>query len=115
MNFMSATPCPVCRGKRLRPESLAVKIGGLSIADFTALPLNRALSAAINLTFNEREALIAERIRREIAERLEFLCRVGLCLPFVGSQRGDALWRRRPAYSTRHPNRLTPPRGALCA
>ena len=78
MNYMSATPCPVCRGKRLRPESLAVKIGGLSIADFTALPLNRALSAAINLKFTAREALIAERIRREIVERLEFLCAVGL-------------------------------------
>ena len=78
MSFMSATPCAVCRGKRLRPESLAVKIGGLSIADFTALPLNRALSAAINLQFTEREALVAERIRREIAERLEFLCAVGL-------------------------------------
>ncbi len=78
MNYMSATPCPVCRGKRLRPESLAVKIGGMSIADFTALPLNRALSAAIGLTFTAREALIAERIRREIAERLEFLCAVGL-------------------------------------
>ncbi len=78
MNFMSATPCPVCRGKRLRPESLAVKIGGLSIADFTALPLNRALSAAINLTFTSREALVAERIRREVVERLEFLCAVGL-------------------------------------
>ncbi|HEY1896979.1 MAG TPA: excinuclease ABC subunit A, partial [Terracidiphilus sp.] len=63
MNFMSATPCPVCRGKRLRPESLAVKVGGLSIADFTSLPLNRALSAAINLKFNAREALVAERIR----------------------------------------------------
>jgi excinuclease ABC subunit A len=78
MNFMSATPCPVCRGKRLRPESLAVKIGGLSIADFTALPLNRALSAAINLNFTAREALVAERIRREVVERLEFLCAVGL-------------------------------------
>ena len=78
MSFMSATPCPVCRGKRLRPESLAVKIGGLSIADFTALPLNKALSAAINLQFTAREALIADRIRREIAERLEFLCAVGL-------------------------------------
>ena len=78
MNFMSATPCPVCRGKRLRPESLAVKIGGLSIADFTALPLNRALSAAYELTFTAREALIADRIRREIIERLEFLCAVGL-------------------------------------
>ena len=78
MSYMSAIPCPVCRGKRLRPESLAVKVGSLSIADFTALPLNRALSAAINLQFTEREALIAERIRREIAERLEFLCAVGL-------------------------------------
>src|SRR5580658_355977 len=78
MTFMSATPCPVCRGRRLRPESLAVKIGGLSIADFTALPLNRALSAAINLSFTTREALVADRIRREIVERLEFLCAVGL-------------------------------------
>ncbi len=78
MNYMSATPCPVCRGKRLRPESLAVKVGGLSIADFTALPLNRALSAAINFEFSEREALVAERIRREVTERLEFLCAVGL-------------------------------------
>ncbi len=78
MAYMSATPCPVCRGKRLRPESLAVRIGGLSIADFTALPLNRALSAAINLSFTARESLIAERLRREIAERLEFLCAVGL-------------------------------------
>jgi excinuclease ABC subunit A len=78
MNFMSATPCPVCRGKRLRPESLAVKINSLSIADFTALSLNRALSAAYELTFTAREALLADRIRREIIERLEFLCAVGL-------------------------------------
>jgi excinuclease ABC subunit A len=78
MNFMSATPCPSCRGKRLRPESLAVKIGGLSIADFTALPLKKALSAAMNLKFSEREALIAERIRREVVERIDFLITVGL-------------------------------------
>jgi excinuclease ABC subunit A len=78
MSFMSATPCPACRGKRLRPESLAVKINGMSIADFTALPLNRALSAAYELNFTAREALIADRIRREIIERLEFLCAVGL-------------------------------------
>ena len=78
MNFMSATPCPACRGKRLRPESLAVKINGMSIADFTSLPLNRALQAAYALTFTEREALLADRIRREVEERLEFLCAVGL-------------------------------------
>jgi excinuclease ABC subunit A len=78
MGYMTATPCPVCRGKRLRPESLAVKIGGLSIADFTALSLNKALAAATQLKFTAREALVAERIRREVAERLEFLCAVGL-------------------------------------
>src|SRR6201993_3680107 len=64
MSFMSATPCPACRGKRLRPESLAVKINGLSIADFTELPLNKALSAAINLNFTGGGALIAGGVRR---------------------------------------------------
>jgi excinuclease ABC subunit A len=78
MNFMSATPCPACRGKRLRPESLAVKINGMSIADFTSLSLHRALQAAYELSFTAREALLADRIRREIIERLEFLCAVGL-------------------------------------
>ena len=78
MTFMSATPCPACRGKRLRPESLAVKINGLSIADFTSLPLNRALQAAYEMKFTDREALLADRIQREVEERLEFLCAVGL-------------------------------------
>jgi excinuclease ABC subunit A len=78
MNFMSATPCPTCRGKRLRPESLAVKINGMSIAEFTSLPLNRALLAAYEFKFTDREALLADRIRREVEERLEFLCAVGL-------------------------------------
>ncbi len=78
LNYMSASTCPVCKGKRLRPESLAVKIGGLSIADFTALSLRRAVEAARNLQFSQREALIAERLRREVVERLEFLNAVGL-------------------------------------
>jgi excinuclease ABC subunit A len=78
MNFMSASICPACRGKRLRPESLAVKVGGLSISDFTALSLNRSLTAARGLTFTAREALVAERIRKEVVERLEFLAGVGL-------------------------------------
>ncbi|MGB0124193.1 MAG: excinuclease ABC subunit UvrA [Silvibacterium sp.] len=78
MNYMSASTCPACKGRRLRPESLAVKIGSLSIADFTALPLNRALTAARAIQFSAREALIAERLRREIVERLEFLTAVGL-------------------------------------
>ena len=78
MNYMSASVCPACKGKRLRPESLAVKVGGLSIADFTALPLGRALDAARAIQFSAREALIAERLRREVVERLEFLTAVGL-------------------------------------
>ena len=78
MAYMSATPCPACRGKRLRPESLAVKVGELSISDFTALPLNKALSAMLNLRFSKRETVIADRIRHEIEQRLEFLCAVGL-------------------------------------
>jgi excinuclease ABC subunit A len=78
MNYMSASVCPVCKGKRLRPESLAVKVGGLSIADFTALPLGRALEAGRAIPFSAREAMIAERLRREIVERLEFLTAVGL-------------------------------------
>jgi excinuclease ABC subunit A len=78
MNYMSASVCPACKGKRLRPESLAVKVGGRSIADFTALPLGRALDAARAIPFSAREALIAERLRREVVERLEFLTAVGL-------------------------------------
>jgi excinuclease ABC subunit A len=78
LGYMSATICPVCQGKRLRPASLAVKVNDLSIADFTALPLGRALHAARALSFSAREALIADRLRREIIERLEFLNAVGL-------------------------------------
>ena len=78
LNYMSASMCPVCKGKRLRPESLAVKVSGLSIADFTALPLRRAVNVARDLQFTQREALIAERLRREVVERLEFLNAVGL-------------------------------------
>ncbi|HEY0797111.1 MAG TPA: excinuclease ABC subunit A, partial [Acidisarcina sp.] len=78
MNFMSASICPACKGRRLRPESLAVKVGNLSISDFTALPLRRALDRAREIVFTDREALIAERLRREIVERLEFLNEVGL-------------------------------------
>jgi excinuclease ABC subunit A len=78
LNYMSATICPACQGNRLRPESLAVKVGTLSIADFTELPLRRALDAARGFEFSRREALIAERLRREVVERLEFLNSVGL-------------------------------------
>ncbi len=78
MQYMSASECPACRGRRLRPESLAVRIDGMSIAEFTELPMGRALERAQRITFTAREALIAERLRREIVERLQFLNAVGL-------------------------------------
>jgi len=78
LDHMSATQCPACEGKRLRPESLAVKVSGLSIADFTALPVSRAVEAAGKIKLNEREEKIAGRILREVSERLGFLNAVGL-------------------------------------
>src|SRR5439155_5447336 len=64
--------------KRLRPESLAVKVNGLSIADFTALPVARSLGTAAKTQLAERERLIAGRVLHEISERLQFLNAVGL-------------------------------------
>jgi excinuclease ABC subunit A len=76
--YMSAVPCPKCEGKRLRRESLAVTVSGLSIADFTALPVTGALEVAGKIRLSPREELLARRILDEISERLEFLRAVGL-------------------------------------
>jgi excinuclease ABC subunit A len=103
MQYMSATECPRCHGRRLRPESLAVTLPladaalhppstrdetepieaadarrDASIADFTALSLERALTGARSMHFSGRDRLIADRLQREIIERLEFLNAVGL-------------------------------------
>src|SRR3954466_15951538 len=78
MNYMSGTECPKCHGKRLRPESLAVKVNGVSIADFTALSVGRAIEAAKKIKLNDRETQVAGRVLKEICERLEFLNAVGL-------------------------------------
>ncbi|HUR36397.1 MAG TPA: excinuclease ABC subunit UvrA [Terriglobales bacterium] len=78
LDYMTGTTCPACHGKRLRPESLGVKINGISIADFTMLALNRALDAAKKIQLTPRELQLAGRILKEICERLEFLLAVGL-------------------------------------
>src|SRR5215467_2346134 len=78
MDHMSATECPVCHGKRLRPESLAVKVSGMSIADFTAMPASKALEVAQGIKLAGREAAIAGRVMHEVVERLQFLNAVGL-------------------------------------
>ena len=78
LDYMSATDCPACEGKRLRPESLAVKVNSMSIADFTGLSIARSLEAARKIKLTGREELIAGRVVHEIIERLEFLNAVGL-------------------------------------
>ena len=78
LDFMSATECPSCHGQRLRPESLAVKVNGMSIAEFTALPIARALETARKIKLAGREQAIAGRLVHEITERLQFLYDVGL-------------------------------------
>jgi excinuclease ABC subunit A len=76
--FMVTKPCSACAGKRLRPESLAIKISDLSIADLTALPVDGSLKIMQTIRLNERELKIAGRILNEIVERLQFLEAVGL-------------------------------------
>ncbi len=78
LDFMSATECPACHGMRLRPESLAVKVNGMSIADFTGLSVARSLEVARKIQLKGREELIAGRLMHEIVERLQFLHAVGL-------------------------------------
>jgi excinuclease ABC subunit A len=76
--YMSAVPCHKCQGRRLRAESLAVKIANLSIADFTDLPISRAKEVIGQIKLTPREEILARRILTEIAGRLEFLLAVGL-------------------------------------
>jgi len=78
MDYMSPVECPDCRGKRLRPSSLAVRVKGLSIAELTGLPVARALPLVKSWKLEDRERLIAGRIVEEIRNRLEFLQSVGL-------------------------------------
>ena len=75
---MSEIPCPDCGGKRLKKEALAVTVGGLSIMDFTALPISDELVFINSLTLDGQKKIIAEQILKEISARLNFLCSVGL-------------------------------------
>ena len=75
---MSPIPCQACHGKRLKPEALAVTVGGINIADFSDLSVTRALEFINGLQLTERENMIASRILKEIRERLGFLQSVGL-------------------------------------
>ncbi|QIB26911.1 excinuclease ABC subunit UvrA [Caloranaerobacter azorensis] len=77
-SYMSINPCPHCNGARLRPESLAVTVGGLNIAEVTELSVRQALEFFDKLELDERQKYIANQILKEIKERLRFLVDVGL-------------------------------------
>lgn len=78
--FMSSTPCPACKGFRLKPEALAVKVGMKHIGEITSMSIRNADQwfRDVDGTFNDKQREIAARILKEIRERLEFLNDVGL-------------------------------------
>ena len=76
--YMRPQPCPSCNGKRLKPESLAVKIGGKSIAEIIGMVPEELIDFINNLQLTERETYIAHQLLKEIKARLQFLIDVGL-------------------------------------
>src|SRR5213596_459682 len=76
--YMSFRPCPTCKGARLKPEVLAVTVGGKNIHEFTEMSVTRALEFLDSLKLTETEKLIGARIVKEIRERLTFLDNVGV-------------------------------------
>ena len=76
--FMDFTPCPECGGKRLRPDILAVTVGGKNIHDFCSMNITAALDFINNLKLSKTEEQIAHEILKEIRARLSFLTSVGL-------------------------------------
>uniref|UniRef100_UPI0026F43BAB excinuclease ABC subunit UvrA n=1 Tax=Alicyclobacillus sendaiensis TaxID=192387 RepID=UPI0026F43BAB len=77
-SFMSAKPCPACQGRRLKPQSLAVRVGGKNIAEVTEMTVSEALEFFQGLTLSEKEMHIARQVLKEIESRLGFLRDVGL-------------------------------------
>jgi len=78
MNFFRESPCETCGGARLRPEALAVRLGGLHVGDFCKLSIEAASKFVNALELSDREELVGGQIIKEVRERLEFLHNVGL-------------------------------------
>src|SRR5580765_4420089 len=76
--YRSLRPCATCHGRRLKLQSLSVKVKGLTIADCVELPISEALAVFDRMQLTDREAIIAERILREIQDRVRFLNDVGV-------------------------------------
>ncbi|MGB9720639.1 MAG: excinuclease ABC subunit UvrA [bacterium] len=77
-DYMVITPCPDCKGKRLKPQSLSIKINEKNIAEITEFSVKNALNFFKNLKLSEKERLVTKDIIKEIIRRLEFLNSVGL-------------------------------------
>ncbi len=76
--YRNTSPCPGCQGQRLRTEALHVRLDGLNIAELSAQPLDHVVAFFNQLTLTRKEATIAERILKEVTDRLGFLMAVGL-------------------------------------
>jgi excinuclease ABC subunit A len=76
--YMREVDCPDCQGARLKPESLAVTIGGMNIHELCSLSIVRAVKAVADLELSERDHMIADRVLKEVRERMQFLLDVGL-------------------------------------
>src|SRR5699024_393092 len=76
--YMREIPCTVCEGARLRPEVLAVTVGGISIAELSRKPIDEAAEFLAGLTLSDRDAQGAAQVMKEINARLRFLLDVGL-------------------------------------
>lgn len=77
-NYLIEKPCPVCHGARLRPESLAFRVGGKNIAEISDMPVSELLPFLEKLELTDKEKIIADQILREVKSRLTFLSNVGL-------------------------------------
>ncbi|EIF6289906.1 excinuclease ABC subunit UvrA [Clostridium perfringens] len=76
--YMSDNPCPKCKGARLKPEALAVTVGGKNIFEFTSLAIREELDFINSINFSEKDKIISSQIIKEIQSRLSFLINVGL-------------------------------------
>jgi len=88
-NYMAEHPCPECEGHRLKKEVLAVTVGGINIAELTAMSISRTMTFVDELKLTEKEEMIAVRILKEIRERLGFLTSVGLQYLTLSRQAGS--------------------------
>ncbi|MDK0661794.1 excinuclease ABC subunit UvrA [Clostridium perfringens] len=76
--YMSDNPCPKCKGARLKPEALAVTVGGKNIFEFTRMAIREELDFINSINFSEKDKIISSQIIKEIQSRLSFLINVGL-------------------------------------